>query len=127
MKIDPNARYSKEHEWVRKDGELFLYGVSDHAQDQLSDIVFVEFPEPGDTFDSGDIIGVVESVKAAADLYLPIAGEIIEVNEHLADNPEILNTDPFGEGWIVKFKSTNPGDFDGLLSAEDYEKLAGEE
>jgi glycine cleavage system H protein len=127
MKIDPNARYSKEHEWVRKDGEVYFYGITDHAQDQLSDIVFIEFPELGDSFDSGDIIGVVESVKAAADLYMPIAGEITEVNENLADNPEILNSDPFGEGWIVQFKSSDPTEFDGLLSAEDYEKLTGEE
>ena len=127
MKIDPNARYSKEHEWVRKDGELFLYGITDHAQDQLSDIVFIEFPESGESFTGGDIIGVVESVKAAADLYMPIAGEVIEVNEHLADNPEILNSDPFGEGWIVKFKSSDPGEYEGLLSAEDYEKITGEE
>jgi glycine cleavage system H protein len=127
MKIDPNARYSKEHEWVRKDGDLYFYGITDHAQDQLSDIVFIEFPEPGESFAGGDIIGVVESVKAAADLYMPIPGEVTEVNEHLADNPEILNSDPFGEGWIVKFKASDPGDFDDLLSAEDYEKLTGEE
>ena len=127
MKIDPNSRYSKEHEWVRKDGEVFQYGITDHAQDQLSDIVFIEFPEPGESFASGDIIGVVESVKAAADLYMPISGEITEVNEHLADNQEILNSDPFGEGWIVKFKSTDPREYDGLLSAEDYEKITGEE
>ena len=127
MKIDPTARYSKEHEWVRRDGEVYTYGITDHAQDQLSDIVFVEFPEPGESFAGGDIIGVVESVKAAADLYMPIAGEITGVNENLADNPEILNSDPFGEGWIVKFKSSESSEFDNLLSAEDYEKLAGEE
>jgi glycine cleavage system H protein len=127
MKIDPNARYSKEHEWVRKDGENYLYGITDHAQDQLSDIVFIEFPEPGESFASGDIIGVVESVKAAADLYMPISGEITEVNEHLADTPEILNSDPFGEGWIVMFKSSDPSEFESLISAEDYEKLTGEE
>lgn len=127
MRIDPNARFSKDHEWVRREEDVYTYGITDHAQDQLSDIVFVEFPEPGESFTSGDIIGVVESVKAAADLYLPIAGEITEVNEHLADNPEILNSDPFGEGWIVKFTSSDSSEFDGLLSAEDYEKLAGEE
>jgi glycine cleavage system H protein len=127
MKIDPNARYSKEHEWVRRDGELFQYGITDHAQDQLSDIVFIEFPEPGESFSSGDIIGVVESVKAAADLYMPISGEITEVNEHLADNPETLNSDPFGEGWIVKFTPSDPREYDGLISAEDYEKMTGEE
>lgn len=127
MKVDPNARYSKEHEWIRKEEELFLYGITDHAQDQLSDIVFIEFPEPGDSFASGDIIGVVESVKAAADLYMPIAGEIVEVNEHLADHPELLNSDPYNEGWIVKFTPSDPGEYDSLLSADDYEKMAGEE
>jgi len=127
MKIDPNARYTEEHEWVRRDGESYIYGITDHAQDQLSDIVFVEFPEPGERFKGGDIIGVVESVKAAADLYMPIAGEITQVNENLADNPDILNSDPFGEGWIVKFKTSESSEFDGLLSAEDYGKLAGEE
>ena len=127
MKIDPSARYSKEHEWVRKDGEVYFYGITDHAQDQLSDIVFVEFPEIGEIFTNGDIIGVVESVKAAADLYMPIAGEIIEVNDNLADNPDLLNSDPFGEGWIIQFKSSDPTEFDGLLSAEDYEKITGED
>ncbi|MES0362106.1 MAG: glycine cleavage system protein GcvH [Anaerolineales bacterium] len=127
MKIDPNARYSKEHEWVCKDGEVYFYGITDHAQDQLSDIVFVEFPEIGESFTNGDIIGVVESVKAAADLYMPIAGEIIEVNDNLADNPDLLNSDPFGEGWIIQFKSSDPTEFDGLLSAEDYEKITGED
>jgi glycine cleavage system H protein len=127
MKIDPSARYSKEHEWVRKDGEVYFYGITDHAQDQLSDIVFVEFPEIGESFTNGDIIGVVESVKAAADLYMPIAGEIIEVNDNLADNPDLLNSDPFGEGWIIQFKSSDPTEFDGLLSAEDYEKITGED
>ena len=127
MKIDPNARYSKEHEWVRKDGEVYFYGITDHAQDQLSDIVFVELPEPGESFTGGDIIGVVESVKAAADMYMPIAGEIIEVNDTLADNPEILNSDPFGGGWIIQFKSSDPTEFDGLLSAEDYKNFVGED
>lgn len=127
MKIDPNVRYSKEHEWVRKEEELFVYGITDHAQDQLSDIVYVELPEIGDTFDAGETIGVLESVKAAADIYLPIAGEIVEVNEGLPDTPELLNADPFGEGWLVKFSASNPADYDQLLSPEDYEKFAGAE
>ena len=127
MKIDPNARYSKEHEWVRKDGELYLYGISDHAQDQLSDIVYVELPEPGESFTGGDIIGVVESVKAAADMYMPIAGEIIKANDNLAENPDLLNSDPFGEGWIIQFKSSDPSEFDGLLSAADYKIFVGED
>jgi glycine cleavage system H protein len=127
MKIDPNVRYSKEHEWVRKENELFVYGITDHAQDQLSDIVYVELPEVGDTFDAGETIGVLESVKAAADIYLPIAGEIVEVNESLPDTPELLNSDPFGEGWLVKFSASNSADYDQLLSPEDYEKFAGAE
>ena len=127
MKVDANARCSKEHEWVRKEGDLFVYGISDHAQDQLSDIVYVELPEVGDSFDAGDTLGVVESVKAAADLYLPIAGEIAEVNEGLADAPEVMNSDPYGEGWVVKFNASNPADFEQLMSPEDYEKFASEE
>lgn len=127
MKIEPNARYSKEHEWVKKEGDLFVYGITDHAQDQLSDIVYVEFPDVGESFAAGEIIGVVESVKAAADLYLPIAGEIVETHEDLLDTPEVLNSDPYEEGWIVKFKADNPADWDDLISPEDYEKLVEEE
>jgi len=127
MKIDANARYSKEHEWVRKEGSLFVYGITDHAQDQLSDIVYVELPEVGESFSGGDTIGVVESVKAAADLYLPIGGDIVEINETLADAPEMLNSDSYGDGWIVKFSASNPADFEQLMSPEDYEKFAGEE
>jgi glycine cleavage system H protein len=127
MKIDKEARYSDDHEWVRPEGDLFAYGISDHAQDQLSDIVYLEPPDPGDQFAKGDTIGVVESVKAAADLYLPIGGEIMEVNEALVDAPEILNSDPYGEGWIVKFKASDPGEFEMLLSPEDYQKKIEEE
>jgi glycine cleavage system H protein len=126
MKVDPKARYSQEHEWVRKEGEVFVYGISDHAQDQLSDIVYVELPEVGDSFEANDVLGVVESVKAAADLYMPIAGEIVEVNGNLADAPEVLNEDAFGEGWMVKFKASDPGDFEGLMSPEDYQKFVEE-
>jgi glycine cleavage system H protein len=121
MKVDQEARYSKEHEWVRTDGDHYLYGISDYAQDQLSDIVYLESPEVGDT------IGVVESVKAAADLYLPMGGEIVEVNEDLVDTPELMNSDPFGEAWVLKFKASDPGEFESLMSAEDYEKFAEEE
>jgi glycine cleavage system H protein len=127
MKVDQNARYSKEHEWVRQEGNLFVYGISDHAQEQLSDIVYVELPEVEDSFQANDVIGVVESVKAAADMYLPIAGEIVEVNDSLADAPELLNSDPYGEGWIVKFTAANPADFENLMSVEDYQKFSEEE
>ena len=127
MKVEPNARYTKEHEWVRKEGELFVYGISDYAQDQLSDIVYVELPDVGESFAAGEIIGVVESVKAAADLYLPMAGEIVEIHEALMDTPEVLNSDPYEEGWIIKFKAAAPADWDGLISPEDYEKMVEEE
>jgi len=127
MKLDNDARYTKEHEWVRKEDELFIYGISDHAQDQLSDIVFLESPEVGDNFAKGDSIGVVESVKAASDLYLPIGGEIVEVNDALVDAPEIMNSDPYGEAWIIKFKASDPAEFDQLMSPEDYEKFTQEE
>jgi len=127
MKLDKDARYTKEHEWVRNDGELFVYGISDHAQDQLSDIVYLEPPEVGDSFAQGDSIGVVESVKAASDLYLPMGGEIAEVNDALVDAPEIMNSDPYGEAWIIKFKASDPAEFDQLMSPEDYKKFAQEE
>ena len=127
MKLDNNARYTKEHEWIREDGGLFVYGISDHAQDQLSDIVFLESPEVGDSFAQGDSIGVVESVKAASDLYLPMGGEIVEVNDALVDAPEIMNSDPYGEAWIIKFKASNPAEFDQLMLPEDYEKFTQEE
>ncbi|MFC2055194.1 glycine cleavage system protein GcvH [Chloroflexota bacterium] len=127
MKLDKDARYTKEHEWIRKEGELFVYGISDHAQDQLSDIVYLEPPEVGDSFAQGDSIGVVESVKAASDLYLPMDGEIVEVNDALVNAPEIMNSDPYGEAWIIKFKTSDPAEFDKLMSSEDYEKYAQEE
>ena len=127
MKLDKDVRYTRDHEWVRKDGELFVYGISDHAQDQLSDIVFLELPEVGDSFAQGDTIGVVESVKAASDLYQPMNGEIAEVNDALVDAPEIMNSDPYGEAWIIKFKASDPAEFDQLMSPEDYEKYTQEE
>ncbi len=126
MKIDQAALYTKEHEWVRKEGDVYAYGISDHAQHELSDIVFIELPDAGDSFKKGESIGVVESVKAASDLYLPAAGEIVEVNEALVDAPEVINSDPYGEGWIVKFKVTSPADLDGLMDAAAYATFSGE-
>ncbi len=127
MKLDKSARYVESHEWARQEEDVIVYGITDHAQDQLSDLVFVELPEIGDTFEKGDIIGVIESVKAAADLYLPMGGEIVAVNEELADTPELMNSDPYGEGWIVKFKPADLSEWDGLLTVEAYEQVVGEE
>jgi len=127
MKVDENARYSESHEWVRKEGDVYVYGITDHAQDQLSDIVYVEMPEVGAIFDKGETIGTVESVKAASDLYLPMGGEIVEVNDSLEDTPEVINTDPYGEGWIVKFRAADESEFEALMSPEDYLAFAEEE
>lgn len=121
MKLDLNARYTDSHEWVRKEDDLIVCGITDHAQDELSDVVYVELPEVGDSFPKGESFGVVESVKAASDLYMPMGGEIVEVNDALEDSPEIINKDPFGEGWLIKFEPSDPSEWDGLLSPEEYE------
>jgi glycine cleavage system H protein len=124
MKLDRKARYAETHEWARKDGDTIVCGISDHAQEKLSDIVYVELPEVGEQIDRGDNFGVVESVKAASDLYMPMSGEIVAVNEELADSPEIINDDPFGEGWMIKFKPSDPDEWTDLLSPEEYEDSA---
>ena len=122
MKLDPKARYAETHEWARKEGDLIVCGITDHAQEELSDVVYVELPEAGEQLDKGDDFGVVESVKAASDLYMPMGGKIAAVNEELADSPEIVNEDPYGEGWMIKFKPSNPGEWDDLLAPEEYEQ-----
>jgi len=121
MKLDPNARYAETHEWVRQEGGLAVLGITDHAQDELSDVVYVELPVIGDSFAKGDTFGVVESVKAASDLYMPMGGEIVAVNESLVDSPELVNEDPFGQGWMIKFEPSDPGEWNDLLSPEAYE------
>jgi glycine cleavage system H protein len=120
MKFDPSCRYSQEHEWIRVEGDEGVVGISDYAQDQLSDVVYVELPEVGDTFDQGDIFATVESVKAASDVYMPARGEILEINEELEDSPELVNQDPFGEAWFVRLAIADPAELDGLLDAEAY-------
>jgi len=121
MKLDRNARYMESHEWARKEGDVIVIGISDHAQNSLSDVVFVEFPDVGDTLAKGDVFGVVESVKAASDLYMPVSGEVVAINETLEDTPEVVNSDPFGAGWMIKIAPGNPAEWDGLLSPEQYE------
>ena len=120
MKLDDKAQYAKNHEWVRQEGEEVVCGVSDYAQESLSDIVYVELPEVGDIFDRGDVFGVVESVKAASDLYMPMSGEIMTINEGLEDAPETVNADPFGEGWIIRFRPSDLAELDDLMNAADY-------
>jgi glycine cleavage system H protein len=126
MNLDPNARYAESHEWVRKEGDLMVCGITDHAQEELSDVVYVELPEVGGTLAKDEQFGVIESVKAASDLYMPMGGEIIEVNSALEDSPEIVNSDPFGEGWMIKFKPSDPSQWEGLLTPEGYEASVGE-
>ncbi|MEM7342865.1 MAG: glycine cleavage system protein GcvH [Chloroflexota bacterium] len=120
MKLDDSAKYQDTHEWARKEGDLIATGITDHAQDSLSDVVFVEMPNVGDTLAKGDIFGVVESVKAASDLYMPMSGKIVEINEALEDEPEIVNDDPFGAGWMIKFEPSDPNQWDQLMSGENY-------
>ena len=126
MNIDPDAHYTKTHEWVRKDGDVYAYGITDHAQNALSDIVFVDLPAVGESFAAGDTVGVVESVKAASDLYMPVGGEVVAVNDSLTDAPEAVNANPYGAGWIIKFKLADLAEFASMLSAESYASLLGE-
>ena len=122
-KIDPTARYQKTHEWARLSGSEVTVGITDHAQEELSDLVFVELPRVGTKYNKGDVFGVVESVKAASDLYMPAAGSITATNTALEKAPETINKDPYGAGWLVKFKPDNPADLDTLLDANAYGKF----
>ncbi len=125
--IEKDCRYTKEHEWVRMDGDSAVVGITDHAQKQLGDITFIELPQTGDDVSKGDEIGVIESVKAASDLYSPLTGKIVQVNSELEDAPEIVNSDPFEKGWILKLEGVDPAEMDGLLDADAYEKLVSGE
>ena len=120
-------RYSKEHEWVKIDGDQAAVGITDFAQQQLGDVVFVELPEAGSSFAAAEVFGNIESVKAVSELFLPVSGEILEVNQAAVDSPEMINKDPHGEAWLVVVKLTNPTELEGLLSVEDYQKYVEEE
>jgi glycine cleavage system H protein len=126
MNIDPNARYSKTQEWVRKEGNLIVYGITHHAQEELSDIVFIELPEMGASFKQGDVIGTIESVKAASDLVLPMSGTVVEINDSLSDKPEVINSSPYQSGWMIKIQPTYPEEWDTLMTPEAYSKILGE-
>jgi glycine cleavage system H protein len=117
--------YSKDHEWLRVEGETGTVGITDHAQNSLGDVVYVELPKAGETFAAHDTFGSVESVKAVSELFLPVAGEITEVNESLTDEPEKVNTDPYGDGWMLRVKLSNRGEVDSLLNAAEYEDYLG--
>ena len=117
--------YSKDHEWLRVEGETGTVGITDHAQNSLGDVVYVELPKKGETFAAHDTFGSVESVKAVSELYCPVAGEVIEANESLADEPEKVNADPYGAAWMIRIRMKNPGEVDSLLSAAEYEDYIG--
>ncbi len=119
-------KYTKEHEWLRIEGDVGTIGITDHAQEQLGDLVFIELPEIGKTLDKGDEAAVVESVKAASEVYAPVAGEVIEVNEALNDNPAAINSDAMGAGWMFKVRLSNPGELDALLDEGAYKALVDE-
>ena len=120
MSIPADIHYNPSHEWVRLEGEIATVGISHHAQEELTDVVFVELPEVGKMVDVGDPTAVVESVKAASDIYTPMGGEVVEVNPDVEADPSLINTDPYGKGWIFKVRVKNPSEYDLMLTAESY-------
>jgi glycine cleavage system H protein len=119
--VPDNLHYSKDHEWVRVENGVAVIGITDHAQEQLGDVVYVELPKPGESFSAHESFGSVESVKAVSEIFTPVSGEIAEVNESLTDEPEKVNKDPYGDGWMIKVKMGTPGEVDSLLTAAEYE------
>ncbi len=121
MNHPADLKYARTHEWVRIEGDLIVTGISDHAQDALGDLVYVEAPEVGQQIQAGNAVGVVESVKTASDIHAPISGEVVEINTALEDDPDFVNEDPYHKGWIYKIKPSNLADVEQLLSSQDYE------
>ena len=127
MEAPPGLRYSKEHEWVAAEESVATIGITDHAQEQLGEIVYIELPSIGEKVSKDDPFGVVESVKAVSDIYAPVSGTVLEVNEDLAESPEVVNEDPYGDGWLIKVRVNDPGDFDDLMDNEEYEQMIARE
>lgn len=125
MDIRDNLKYTEDHEWLRVEGEFAFIGVSDYAQGQLGDVVFVEVETVGETLGKGEALGTIEAVKTVSDIFMPVSGEVLEFNEALESNPEIINKDPYGEGWVVKIKITNPAEINQLMDAAQYKELVG--
>ena len=123
MNVPAELKYTKEHEWIRVEGEEAVVGITDYAQSQLGDIVFVECETVGDALEAGETFGTIEAVKTVSDLYLPVAGEVLEFNEELEGEPELVNKDPYGKGWIVKIKISDETELDGLLNADAYKAM----
>lgn len=123
MNIPSNLKYTKDHEWLRMEGDVAVIGITDYAQNELGDIVFVEVETVGETLDKEETFGTIEAVKTVSDLFMPVAGEVLEFNEDLNDHPETINSDPYDKGWIVKVKPTNTADVNELLDADGYKEL----
>ena len=123
MNFPENVKYTKEHEWIRLEGDVAYVGITDYAQEQLGDIVFVDIQTVGETLAADEVFGTIEVVKTISDLFLPVAGEVLEQNEALEEQPELVNKDPYGEGWLIKIKPAADADFDSLLDAEAYKAL----
>ncbi len=123
MNLPEELRYSKDHEWVKVEGDVATVGITDYAQNELGDIVFVEVPTVGETLSQGDTLGTIEAVKTVADVYMPVDGEVLEMNPDLESAPELINQDPYGKGWIAKVKLSNPDQVNSLLTADQYKEL----
>ena len=123
MNFPQNLKYTSEHEWIRVEGDMAYVGITDYAQEQLGDIVFVDIPTVGETLEANEVFGTIEVVKTISDIFLPVAGEVLEQNEALEENPELVNKDPYGEGWLIKIKPTNLADIADLLDAEGYKAV----
>lgn len=126
MKFPADLKYTKEHEWLRREGNLAVVGITDHAQDALGDVVFIELPKVGAAVKARATFGTVESVKAVSDLYAPVSGKVVQVNSALADSPDTVNKDPYGQAWMIKIEMTDAREADGLMSGADYEKFVKE-
>jgi glycine cleavage system H protein len=125
--VPEDLHYSKDHEWLRVEGDVAVMGITDYAQNSLGDVVYVELPKPGEKFEAHESFGSVESVKAVSEIFTPVSGEVVEVNESLADEPEKVNNDPYGEAWMIRIRMSNPGEVDSLLSAIEYEEFTSGE
>ncbi len=123
MNIPNNLKYTEDHEWASVEGNVVTVGITDFAQGELGDVVFIELETEGETLDKGETFGTVEAVKTVSDLFMPVSGKVIEINEILAEEPELINKDPFGKGWMVKVKMSNPAELDELLTPEAYKKM----
>ena len=127
VQVLEELKYTKDHEWAHEEGEVLVIGITDYAQDSLGEIVYIELPSEGDEITKGDPFGAVESTKAVSDLYAPVSGDVVEVNEALLDSPEIINNDPYGEGWMIKVKVYDQGELDDLMNFEEYTDLVDNE